>query len=82
MSEVPSKMACQLEDRVTNSILWAWCHVRRHLIKHTLETLIEWTRQPLFWNPQVRTSDDMMLGKLKGLAWGKLVQIGLLSIDD
>ena len=75
-------MACQQEDRVTNSILRAWCHVRQHLVKHTPETLIEWARQPLFWNPQVRTSDDMMLGQLKGLAWGKLAQTGLHSIDD
>ena len=31
------------------------------MVKHTPETLIEWTKQPLFWNPQVRTSDNMML---------------------
>ena len=30
----------------------------------------------------MRTSDDMMLGQLKGLAWGKLAQTGLHSIDD
>ena len=30
----------------------------------------------------MRTSDDMMLGKLKGLAWGKLAQTSLLSIND
>ena len=81
-SGVPPKLACQPEERVTNSILRAWCHVRRHLVKHTPETLVEWARQPLFWNPQVRSSGDMMLGQLKGLAWGKLAQTGLLSIDD
>ena len=47
-SGVPPKMACHLEDRVANSILRAWCHIRHHLIKNTPETLIEWTRQPLF----------------------------------
>ena len=30
----------------------------------------------------MRTSDDTMLGQLKGLAWGKLEQTCLLSIDD
>ena len=60
-SGVPPKMVCQPKDRVTNSILLAWFHVRHHLFKHTPETRIEWTRLPLFWNPQVRISDDMML---------------------
>ena len=46
------------------------------------ETLIEWTRQPLFWNPQVRTSDGTMLGQLKGLVWGKLVHTRLHHIGD
>ena len=81
-SGIPPKLACHPEDRVANSILRAWCHLRQHLVKHTPETLTEWTRQPLFWNPHVRTNDDMMLGQLKGLAWGKLAQTGLLSIDD
>ena len=30
----------------------------------------------------MRTSEDMMLGKLKGLAWGKLVQTKLHCIGD
>ena len=52
------------------------------LVIHTLEKLIKWTRQPLFWNTQMRTRDDMMLGQLKGLARGKLAQAGIHSIGD
>ena len=56
--------------------------MRQHLVKHTPEALIEYTRQPLFWNPRVRTSDNMMIGKLKGLGWEKFAQTKLHSIGD
>ena len=52
-NRIPPKMACHSEGRVTNSILWEWCHMRQHLVRHILETIIEWTRKPLFWNPHV-----------------------------
>ena len=66
-----------------NSILRAWCQMQQRLVKHTSETLrIEWTRQPLFWNPRVRTSDNVMIGELEGMAWGTLAHTWLHSIGD
>ena len=43
-NEVPPKMAYQPEDRVMNSILQAWCHMRQQLVTRTLDILIKWTR--------------------------------------
>ena len=55
------KMARHSEDRVVNSILWAWCHMGQHLVRHNPETLTEWTQHPLFWNPQVRATNEINL---------------------
>ena len=46
------------------------------------KTLDERLRQPLFWNPRIRSEDDIMLEQKKYLPWGRMIRYKIRSVHD
>ena len=46
------------------------------------KTLDERLRQPLFWNPRIRSEDDIMLEQKKYLPWGRMIRYKIRSVQD
>ena len=67
------KEPASMEDRVVCAIMKAWSSLREGLVLMQPKTLDEQRRQPLFWNPRIRSEDGMMFGQQKYLPWGRML---------
>ena len=70
------------EDRVVSAIMKAWSSLREGLVLMQPKMLDEQLRQPLFWNPRIRSEDGMMLGQQKYLPWGRMLGYKIRSVHD
>ena len=60
------------EDRFARSLLKTWEQLRHALIQTSPSCVEEIQRQPLVWNPQVRSARGHMVGSRKHVSWGAL----------
>ena len=76
------KEPASMEDRVVRAIMKAWSSLREGLVLMQPKTLDEQLRQPLFWNPRIRSEDGKMLGQQKYLPWGRMLGYKIRSVHD
>ena len=80
--DLKMKKPTSMEDRVARAIMMAWSSVREGLVLMHPKTLEEQLRQPLFWNPRIRSEDGMMLGQKKYLPWGRMLGYNVSSVRE
>ena len=51
------KETTSIEDRVARTIMKPWSSLREGLVLMQPKTMEEQLRQPLFWNPRIRSDD-------------------------
>ena len=67
---------------MVRAIMKAWSSLREGLVLMQPKTLDEQRRQPLFWNPRIRSEDNMMLGHQKYLPLGRMLGYKIRSVHD
>ena len=67
---------------MVRAIMKAWSSLREGLVLMQPKTLDEQLRQPLFWNPRIRSEDGKMLGQQKYLPWGRMLGYKIWSVHD
>ena len=70
------------EDRFACSLLRTWELLRPALIQRAPTCPEEVLRQPLVWNPLVRTEREHMLGARQHVSWGALAAGPARSVGD
>ena len=64
------------------TIMRAWSSLREGLVLMQPKTMEEQLRQPLFWNPGIKSEDGMMLGQKKYLAWEQMLGYNISLVRD
>ena len=70
------------EDRFACGILRTWEQLRPALIQLTPSCIEERLRQPVVWNPKIRTNRGFMVGSRPHVSWGAFARGPGCSVGD
>ena len=65
---------------MVHAIVKAWSSLRKGLVFTQPKMLEELLQQLLFWNPRIRSEDDMMVGEKKYLPFARMLEYNVSSV--